>query len=89
VGLFDAIREKAGELLSGATEKVGDLTADIPGVQEVQDMTQSAGDQATAAAEDLGTTATGAAENLSGTATDATDTIAGSLPELPPEAYRP
>jgi uncharacterized protein YunC (DUF1805 family) len=78
VGLFDAIREKAGELLSGATEKVGDLTADLPGVQEVQDMTQSAGDQATAAA-----------ENLSGTATDATDTIAGALPEMPPEAYRP
>jgi hypothetical protein len=85
VGLFDAIREKAGELLSGATEKVGDLAGDVPGSQEVQDLTQSAGDvagqageQVSGTAQDLGATATGAAEDLSGSVTDAL-----------PETYRP
>ena len=103
MGLFDAIREKASELLSGASEKVGELTGDLPGAQEAQDLTQSANDvtgqaseHVTGAAEDLGATATetatGAATDLSGTVTDATDTVTGAIPDLPgeaPEPYRP
>ena len=77
VGLFDAIREKAGELLSGATEKAGDLAADLPGAQEVQDVTQSATDVAGQAGEQV----TGAAGDLGNAAAEA-------LPEVPPE-YRP
>ena len=92
MGLFDAIREKAGELLSGATEKVGDLAGDLPGAQEVQDLSQSATDatgqvteQATGTVDELCATAT----DLTGSATDAADTITSSLPDGPPEPYRP
>jgi hypothetical protein len=85
MGLFDAIREKAGELLSGATEKVGDLTGDLPGAQEVQDLSQSATDATGQVSEQV----TGTAEELGTTATDAADTVTGSLPNVPPEPYRP
>ena len=90
MGLFDAIREKAGELLSGASEKVGDLAGDLPGAQEVQDLSQSAtdaagqaGEQAAGTAQELGATAS----DVSGSVTDAADTVAGSLPDVPP--YQP
>jgi hypothetical protein len=84
MGLFDAIREKAGELLSGATEKVGDLAGDLPGAQEVQDLSQSAAD----ATGQVGEQVAGTTEELDTTATDAADTVTGSLPDLP-EPYRP
>jgi len=84
MGLFDAIREKAGELLSGATEKVGDLT----GVGDLSQSVTDAAGQATGTAQDLGETATGAAADLTAPVTDAADTVTGSLPDLP-EPYRP
>lgn len=73
VGLFDAIREKAGELLSGATDKVGELAGDLPGVQ---DLSETASD----AAGQVGEQAAGAADELGA--------VAENLPEVPPE-YRP
>jgi hypothetical protein len=86
VGLFDAIREKASELLSGATEKVGDLAGDLPGVQ---DLSQSATDAAGEASEQVA----GTAQDLGATATDVsgsvTDAVTDSLPDVPPEVYRP
>lgn len=85
MGLFDAIRDKAGELLSGATEKVGDLAGEVPGAQDVADLSQSATDTAGQASEQV----TGAATDLSGTVTDATDTVTGSLPDGPPAPYQP
>jgi len=91
VGLFDAIREKAGELLSGATEKAGDLAADLPGAQEVQDVTQSATDvagQAGDVAGQAGEFAGQAGEQVTGAAGDLGNAAAEALPEVPPE-YRP
>ncbi len=84
MGLFDAIREKAGELLSGATEKAGDLAADLPGAQEVQDVTQSATDVAGQAGDVSGQ----AGEQVTGAAGDLGNAAAEALPEVPPE-YRP
>jgi uncharacterized protein YunC (DUF1805 family) len=81
VSLFDAIREKASELLSGATEKVGDLAGDVPGVQDLSQSATDASEQVAGTAQDLGATAT----DLSGSVTD---TVTGALPELP-EPYRP
>jgi hypothetical protein len=95
VGLFDAIREKAGELLSGATDKAGELAGDLPGVG---DLTQSASDvagqatdvagQATDVAGQAGEQVTGAAGDLGAAATDITGSVGEALPEVPPE-YRP
>lgn len=84
MGLFDAIREKAGELISGATEQVGDLAGNVPGAQDVQDLSQSATDAAGQASEQV----TGAAEGLGATAAGAAENVAGSLPDVP-ETYRP
>jgi hypothetical protein len=42
MGLFDAIREKASELLSGATEKVEEVTGNLPGEQAIQDVSETA-----------------------------------------------
>jgi hypothetical protein len=53
VGLFDAIREKASELLSGVTDKAGELADNIPGAQAAEDLTQSATDTAQEAAADV------------------------------------
>ena len=69
VGLFDAIREKAGELLSGATEKVGELTG-------VEDLSQSATDAAGQVTDAAGEQVSGVAEDLPGSV---------DLPEVPPE----
>jgi uncharacterized protein YjbJ (UPF0337 family) len=93
VGLFDAIREKAGELLSGATEKAGELAGDLP---VVGDLSQSASDAAGQAGDVAGQASehvTGAAENVGAAATDVTGSVTdavdpGNLPEVPPE-YRP
>ena len=78
MSLFDAIREKASELLSGATEKVGDLAGEVPGVQDLSQSATDAGEQVAGTAQDLGATAT----DLSGSVTD---TVTGALPE----EYRP
>lgn len=84
MGLFDAIREKATDLLSGATEKIEEVTGNIPGEQ---------------AFEDLPETATGAVSDAAGSVTDAgetvADTVTGSVTEATETAaegvdpYRP
>jgi uncharacterized protein YjbJ (UPF0337 family) len=97
MGLFDTIREKAAELLSGVTDKVGDL----PGAEILEGLSGSASDavgQATDGAEgavqDLGASATEAAtdatgavsdatDSVTGSVTDATDTVTGSIPDMP------
>lgn len=68
MGLFDMVKEKVSELLSGAGDKVTELTgAELPGTE--------AADQVTQAAENLTDTATGAAEDLTGTATEAVGNV--------------
>ena len=89
MSLFDAIREKAGELLSGATEKIGDVAGDLPGVQ---DLSQSATDVAGQAGDVAGRTGehvTGAAQDLGATATDTATDTADSVTGALPEPYRP
>ena len=54
MGLFDSIREKATELLGGASDQVSELADNLPGGQAVEDLTGSATDTA----QDLGTNAT-------------------------------
>jgi uncharacterized protein YjbJ (UPF0337 family) len=96
MGLFDAIREKAAELLSGVTEKAGDLAGDIPGADILGDLSGSATDavgQATEEAEgtvqDLGASATEAASDATGSVTDAADTVNGAVTDLPGEPPQP
>lgn len=68
MGLFDAVREKAAELLSGATEKVSELTGtDIADAQQnASDTAQNLGDTAQGYTD----TVTGAGQDLAGTAAD-------------------
>lgn len=76
MGLFDAFREKAAELLSGATEKVSELTGtDLADAQQnATDTAQNLGDTAQGHADsvqNLGDTAQGhvdSAQNLGDTA---------------------
>ncbi len=80
MSLFDSIREKAAELLSGATEQVEEVTGNIPGGQAVEDVTGTA--------QDLG-------ESATGTVNEVTDTVSGSITETAETAgeaidpYRP
>ena len=95
MGLFDSIREKATELLSGATDKASELADNLPGGQAVEDLTGSATDSA----QDLGATANDTAQDLGTTATDSvgnvTDTVSGTVAETTETAgeavdpYRP
>lgn len=97
MGLFDAVREKAAELLSGATDKVSELTG-----TDLADAQQNATDTATETAQNAGDTAqgyadtaTGAGLDLAGTATEsvqnATDTAAdtahGTVADTPVGDY--
>jgi hypothetical protein len=66
MGLFDAIREKATELLSGATDKIEEVTGNLPGEQAVEGLSE---------------TATGAVSDTTGSVTDAADTVTGSITE--------
>jgi hypothetical protein len=54
MGLFDAIREKATELMSGATDKIEEVTGGIPDGQAVEDLTQSATDTVTETQNSIG-----------------------------------
>ncbi len=74
MGLFDAIREKAAELVSGATEKVSELTG-----TDVADAQQNASD----AAQDLGDTAQGYAD----TATDSVQNVTDAAADTPLGTY--
>jgi hypothetical protein len=95
MGLFDSIREKATEMLSGATEQVQEVAGNLPGGQAVEDLTGSATDAAGQVTED----ATGAAQDLGADATgsvnEVTDTVSGSVADTTEAAsetidpYRP
>ena len=89
MGLFDSVREKAAELLSGATDKVSELTG-----TDLADAQQNATD----AAQNLGDTAqgytdmaSGAGQDLAGTAADSaqnvTDTATGAVADTPVGDY--
>lgn len=66
MGLFDAMKEKAAELLGGATDKVSELTG-----TDLGDAQQNVTDTA----QNLGDTATGAAEQYTDTAQDHVNTV--------------
>jgi hypothetical protein len=85
MGLFDTIREKAADLLSGVTEKAGDLAGDVPGA----DMLEGLSDSASEAAGQVTDEATGAVEDLGASATDAADSVSESLPDTPGESPQP
>jgi hypothetical protein len=66
MGLFDIVRDKVTELLSGASDKVTELTgAELPGAEATDQLAQSA--------DNLADTATGAAQDLTGSASEAVD----------------
>lgn len=75
MGLFDAIREKATELLSGATDKVEGIVGDIPGGQAIEDLPATAADAAS-----------GAVPDVTGSITDVTDTATDSVSDSVTEA---
>lgn len=90
MGLFDTIRQKATELLSGATEKASELAGDLPGAEMLEDLPQSASDAASQAtdeavgsAEDLGASATETAAEASDSVTEATDAFTATPAEPP------
>lgn len=73
MGLFDAIRDKAAELLGGAGEKVSELTGtELPNTDALAEQAQGVGDTAQGYADS-------AAETVSGAAQDVTS----GLPEVP------
>lgn len=68
MGLFDIIKDKAAELLSGASDKVNDLTgAELPGTEAADQLEQSA--------DNLADTAATAGQNLTDTAQDVTGSV--------------
>jgi hypothetical protein len=96
MGLFDTIREKAAELLSGVTDKASDLAGDLPGAEMLDDLSQSATDAASHATDeaegtvqDLGASAAEAAADATGSGTDGTDTVTGSFTDTPGEPPHP
>jgi hypothetical protein len=96
MGLFDTIREKAAELLSGVTEKASELAGELPGAETLEELSQSATDavshttdEASGTVEDLGASATDAAADATGSVTDATETVTGSFTDTPGEPTQP
>jgi hypothetical protein len=80
MGLFDAIREKAAELLGGAGEKVSELTGtELPNTDALAEQAQGYGDTAQGYVDGAAETATGAAQDVTGAAQDVT----GAVPEVP------
>jgi hypothetical protein len=76
MSLFDMIKGKAAELLTGAGDKVSELTGiDLPGAEIANQLTQSATGLADAG-QNLANTATGAGQNLADTATGAGQNLA-------------
>jgi hypothetical protein len=80
MGLFDAIRDKAAELLGGAEEKVSELTGtEVPNTDALAEQAQGVGD-----------TAQGYADSATETATGAAQDVTGALPEVPnPDTFDP
>lgn len=96
MGLFDTIREKAAEMLSGVTEKAGEFAGDLPGAETLEGLSQSAtdavsqtADEASGTVQDLGASATDATADATGSVTDATDTVTGSFTDPPGEPTQP
>ena len=81
MGLFDAIREKASELMSGATEKVGELTGtDLADAQQnATDTAQNLGDTA----QGYATEASGAGQDLAGSAADSVQNVTDAAADTP------
>ncbi len=76
MGLFDIVKEKAAELLGGASEKVSELTGtELPGADQVTQHTDNLTESATGAVEDFSGTATDAAGNVTDTATGAVEDV--------------
>ncbi|OLF15005.1 hypothetical protein [Actinophytocola xanthii] len=77
MGLFDAVREKAAELLSGATDKVSELTGtDLADAQQnATDTAQNLGEGAQGYADQ----AQGAGQDIAGHATDAAQNTTDSV----------
>lgn len=70
MGLFDLVKEKVTELLSGASDKVTELTgAELPSTEVTDQLAQSA-DNLTDTTQGLTDTASGAAEDLTGSASE-------------------
>jgi hypothetical protein len=59
MGLFDAIREKATELLSGATDKIEEVTGNLPDEQAVEGLSETATGTVTDATSSVTDTVTG------------------------------
>ena len=96
MGLVDTIREKAADLLGGVTENIGDLAGDLPGVEVLEGLSQSATDavgqatdEAVTTAQDLSGSAGDVVADAAGSVTDATDTVAGSLADTPGQPPQP
>ncbi len=87
MGLFDAIRDKAAELLGGAEEKVSELTGtELPNTDALAEQAQGVGDTAQGYVDGATETATGYADTATGAAQD----ITGTLPEVPnPDTFDP
>jgi hypothetical protein len=80
MGLFDAIRDKAAELMGGAEEKVSELAGtELPNTDALAEQAQGFGDTAQGYVDGAADTATGAAQD-----------VAGALPEVPnPDTFDP
>lgn len=79
MGLFDIVREKVSELMSGAGEKVTEVTGvELPGGEAADQVAQSADnltDTATSAGQGIADTATGAVQDVAGSAGDAVNDV--------------
>jgi hypothetical protein len=76
MGLFDVVREKAAELLSGAGDKVSELTgAELPDPEAATDQLAQAADTAAESVQSATDAAadTGVAEGLTDAASEAVD----------------
>jgi hypothetical protein len=87
MGLFDAIRDKATELMGGAQEKVSELTGtELPNTDALAEQAQGVTDTAQGYAEQ----AQGYADTAADTATGAAQDVTGALPEVPnPDQFDP
>lgn len=85
MGLFDSIKEKASELLGGASDKVSELTGtELPG----QEAAENVAGNVTETAQGYGEQAQGVGETATGAAQDVTDSATESFNNAT-EQYRP
>jgi hypothetical protein len=91
MGLFDAIRDKAAELLGGAQEKVSEFTGtEVPNTDALAEQAQGAGDTAQGYADGAQGYVDGAADTAQGYADGAQGYVEGTLPDVPnPDTFDP